>query len=301
MKTTGRRISDLYRAPDRGWTRLRRAAGLPAPVAGPQEKKRWTRCASSITSTILSGSSSTSTSSARRRRPIPRGSPRDSEGCSRCCSPRRSHRSVAAGGAGGAVGTPIRPSRARAVGRSRSASSAASARSVWTSSRRHHSHCTAAIPPGGVAGPWRGHARATVDPTRRCRLRQTRQRRRAVRDAAQVREVLLAHDHVSRLRPVAQPLSLGVTDSAHDATETDGRRYIGQGPTRGDGSHVLLCVNPSSARPATARAAPFAGRGGRVRASNVGKGRPADGRSRGGSETRCRKRSSRPRWSVSAA
>ncbi len=38
-RATGRRISDLYRAPDRGWTRLRRAAGLPTAEPGPNEKR----------------------------------------------------------------------------------------------------------------------------------------------------------------------------------------------------------------------------------------------------------------------
>jgi superfamily II DNA or RNA helicase len=34
---TGRRISDLYRQPDRSWTRLRRDAGLPTPTPTPGE------------------------------------------------------------------------------------------------------------------------------------------------------------------------------------------------------------------------------------------------------------------------
>ena len=36
-RQTGRRISELYRQPDRSWTRLRRDAGLPTARAGEGE------------------------------------------------------------------------------------------------------------------------------------------------------------------------------------------------------------------------------------------------------------------------
>ena len=46
---TGRRISDLYRQPDRSWTRLRRDAGLPTrPGASPESRSFSARFAGSI-------------------------------------------------------------------------------------------------------------------------------------------------------------------------------------------------------------------------------------------------------------
>lgn len=39
LEQSGRRVADLYRAPDRSWTRLRRDAGLSTAVPGPDEER----------------------------------------------------------------------------------------------------------------------------------------------------------------------------------------------------------------------------------------------------------------------
>ena len=62
-RETGRRISDLYRQPDRSWTRLRRDAGLPTRRGQLQARTPSSApCADWTTSTTRSAQASTSTS-----------------------------------------------------------------------------------------------------------------------------------------------------------------------------------------------------------------------------------------------
>ena len=61
VRATGRRISELYRQPDRSWTRLRRDAGLPTRAAAAGEEALFCEpCGALTTSTTPSGRPSTS-------------------------------------------------------------------------------------------------------------------------------------------------------------------------------------------------------------------------------------------------
>ena len=212
---TGRRISDLYRQPDRSWTRLRRDAGLPTapPAPGEDAILRTVRRLDHIDDPERTGfyfdvltkderpdCNSFTTRQQRLLTMLLRGLDIDQKGDSLDSALARlwPHSAVRDELVELFMALDDRSERQERPLRDRRGRASRSARPVHA--RRG---------PSRLRRRRRGRA---IGVSRRRALAPGRPNRPALRHAAQVRAVVLAHDDVPRLRALAQSLPLGVPE-----------------------------------------------------------------------------------------